>query len=456
MSTESAPKTDRIVDRVGRSSHGGHVLMSDSVLRACSMAMLLPALVAAGCSIEGLPPDAPKDSLTGGAGGADASAEPPGGAGSSDESASAGSPEAGQTSTDHPGDDGASGAQTTGGSAVGGQDAAGGREIATGGDSDSMQTGGTSQGGSDMGGGRASDGGAVATGGASIGGSSGAATGGRGGAVGGGAAAGGRNTGGSAGSGGTATGGRGGAATGGTSPGGSGGAGTGGVSATGGSSAVDCSATMPTGGNTYTGTSVNGKINGLAYGIWTNGDGGSITVFPDAHAFSASWNNSQDFLAHLGLDFTNPQPYTTYGVIAAEFVEIKSGTAGGFSMIGMHGWMHKPCVEWYINEDSFGSLEARGNVTATIDGATYYLTTNAMNGTGGANACESGHTGAWTQMVSTRQTAHQCGTISVSDHFAAWEKQGWTLGSLSSVHINVEVGGGVGIIEFPVANVTVQ
>jgi hypothetical protein len=51
-------------------------------------------------------------------------------------------------------------------------------------------------------------------------------------------------------------------------------------------------------------------------------------------------------------------------------------------------------------------------------------------------------------------SARQCGTVTVSDHFKAWEAQGWTLGNLTSVHINVEVGGGVGSIDFPVANVT--
>jgi hypothetical protein len=32
--------------------------------------------------------------------------------------------------------------------------------------------------------------------------------------------------------------------------------------------------------------------------------------------------------------------------------------------------------------------------------------------------------------------------------------QGWALGNLTSVHINVEVGGGAGTIDFPLANVT--
>ena len=243
--------------------------------------------------------------------------------------------------------------------------------------------------------------------------------------------------------------------TGGAAPGGA--AATGGSSANGGGTATadpDCSATMPTGGNSYTGTNINGTVNGLNYGIWTNGSGGTITVFPTAHAFSTSWDQSLDFLAHVGLDFRTAKAYTAYGTISAQFVETKSGTAGGFSMIGMYGWMHSPCVEWYINEDSYNGLYPRGTVTATIDGAVYYLSTVTTNGTGGANACESGHTGTWTQMISTRQNARQCGTVTVSDHFAAWEKQGWSLGTLSSVHINVEVGGGTGSVEFPVANVT--
>jgi endo-1,4-beta-xylanase len=242
---------------------------------------------------------------------------------------------------------------------------------------------------------------------------------------------------------------------------GTGGEGTGGDTASGGAAGggavtVDCSTPMPTGGETYTGASVYGTINGLNYGIWTNGNGGSITVFPDTHAFSASWDNSLNFLAHLGLDFRgdNSMPYAEYGTIIAEFVEEKYGDPGGFSMIGIYGWMHNPCIEWYINEDSFGTLWGFGDVTATIDGATYSMSSDETTGTDGANACESGHTGPWTQIRSTRETARQCGTVTVSDHFAAWEAQGWTLGNLTSVHINVEVGGGVGSIDFPVANVT--
>jgi len=325
------------------------------------------------------------------------------------------------------------------------------------GSGDTTGTGGTpGSGGTTASGGATGSGGVTGTGGTSTGGVTGTggtpATGGAtgtGGAKGGTTGTGGTSTGGATGTGGAKGGVTGTAGT----TGAAGTTGTGGSPVDGGMT-VDCTTPFPTGGTTKTGNNVNGTSDGLGYGIWSNGTGGSITVFPNAHAFSASWDNSMDFLAHIGLDFTNPKAYTAYGTVLADFVETKTGTSGSFSSIGIYGWMHSPCIEWYINEDSFTGLAPRGSVKAVIDGATYYLTTSQTTGTGGANACESGHTGGWTNITSTRASAHQCGTVTVSDHFAAWVAQGWSLGSLASVHINVEVGGGTGSIQFPVANVT--
>ncbi len=210
---------------------------------------------------------------------------------------------------------------------------------------------------------------------------------------------------------------------------------------------------LPSGGTTQTGTNINGTADGLGYGVWSNGSGGSITTFANATAFGASWADGGDFLAHLGLDFNSSKSYTAYGTIAAQFAESRTGNSGGYSSIGMYGWTQKPCVEWYIVEDSFNSFPTqKSNVTAMIDGGTYYLISNKTNGSGG-NDCGDSST-QWTQMWSVRTTARQCGTITVSDHFAAWAGQGWSLGNLTSVHVNVEVGGGTGSINFPMANVT--
>jgi hypothetical protein len=220
---------------------------------------------------------------------------------------------------------------------------------------------------------------------------------------------------------------------------------------------------MPTGGTTCTcsgscsncNTYSGGTADGLNYGIWESGSGGNISWFANAHAFSTSWGpNSADFLAHVGLDYNGTKSYTTYGKIVAQFAETKSGTAGGFSSVGMYGWLQNPCVEWYVIDDSFKTMPtSKSNVTATIDGGTYYLIQRTTTGTAGANAC-SGSVSSWTQIQSVRSTARQCGTITVSDHFAAWANQGWSIGNVSSIHINVEVGGGTGSIEFPTASVS--
>jgi len=323
----------------------------------------------------------------------------------------------------------------------------GGANAASGGAGSSTGTaagaGGAATAGASHGGttGTAAGAGGAATAGASHGGSSGTAAGA------GGTAAAGASHGGSSGTG------AGGTAAAGASHGGStsvaGAAGTSGAG-----TGPDCSATMPTGGTPKSGTDFGGTADGLAYALWTNGSGGTITVFDNAHAFSANWDNSSNFLANVGLNFGSGKKYSEYGKILAQFVETKKGTDGGYSFIGVYGWTQNPCTEWYIVEDSYNAMPImQGSLTATIDGGTYYMSTNQTTGSGG-NACEGGHTGPWTQFWDVRSTARQCGAVTVSDHFDAWTKQGWTLGNLHYVHISLEVLGGTGEIDFPVANVT--
>jgi hypothetical protein len=76
-------------------------------------------------------------------------------------------------------------------------------------------------------------------------------------------------------------------------------------------------------------------------------------------------------------------------------------------------------------------------------------------GTGG-NRCGSSVTN-WQQFYSIRQTARACGTISISQHFAAWAATGkMTLGAVLEASVLIEAGGGTGTISFPTANVTAQ
>lgn len=162
-------------------------------------------------------------------------------------------------------------------------------------------------------------------------------------------------------------------------------------------------------------------------------------------------------MARVGLEFGNSgKAYTEYGTIKADYAYTKTGTAGGFSYIGIYGWTTNPCVEWYIVDDRWGTMpfdawNASLKGTAKIDGADYKLFQNRTTGTGGSRC--SG-TSQWDQFWSIRQSARQCGTITISEHFKAWEAAGLQMGGLLEAKILVETGGGSGNIQFPVAKVT--
>ena len=59
-------------------------------------------------------------------------------------------------------------------------------------------------------------------------------------------------------------------------------------------------------------------------------------------------------------------------------------------------------------------------------------------------------------LIRIRNSARTCGQISVTQHFDAWAKAGMPLGKMDQVQILLEVGGGVGSAEFPIASVTVS
>jgi len=233
--------------------------------------------------------------------------------------------------------------------------------------------------------------------------------------------------------------------------------GTGGTTGSAGSSGTCTTGTLPSGGTMHTGNT-QGTAAGLSWSLWSNGSGGSMTTF-GVPAFSAAWSNSGDFLARTGLEWGSGKAYTSLGTVTADFAETKSGSAGGYSYVGIYGWSVNPCIEWYIVDDSYnkmpvnpGSTVNKG--TVTIDGGSYIMYTRSTTGTGG-NRCGSSVT-SWNQFYSIRQTARTCGQISITDHFNAWSNAGMTLGAVLEASILVEVGGGTGSIDFPTANVTAQ
>jgi len=176
-----------------------------------------------------------------------------------------------------------------------------------------------------------------------------------------------------------------------------------------------------------------------------------MTVFGVNAAFSSTWSGVGDFLARVGLGFNSTRTPAQIGTISADFAETRTGTGGSFSYIGIYGWSVNPLHEYYIVDDWFGSRPVPGTKvgTITVDGGTYDVLTHTQTN----QPAITGGNATFVQFWSVRQTARQCGHISISEHFKAWANAGLKLGSMEECRILVEVGGGNGNIDFTTATV---
>jgi hypothetical protein len=183
-----------------------------------------------------------------------------------------------------------------------------------------------------------------------------------------------------------------------------------------------------------------------------------MTVFGTDATFKANWSGAGDFLARVGKSFDETKTPSQLGTIGTDFAETKTGSAS-YSFIGIYGWSVNPLHEYYIVEDWFGSPPSAASLggathvgTITVDGGTYDLYTHTQT-----NQPAITGTATFVQFFSIRQTARQCGHISISDHFSQWATKGMTLGNLEEARILVEAGGNAtGSIDFTTATMTVQ
>jgi len=315
--------------------------------------------------------------------------------------------------------------------------------------------------GSTAGSGASATGGTPGSAGTPSGGASGAsgASAGAGGATGGAAGA---ASGGSAGAGGTASAG-GVSGTGGSGgSGGDGGGGGGGSAGTGGGATTCPPATPLTGGKQYCSNSKGSAGGGYAYELWAEGSGtGCMNVRGKDATFGANWNNVEDFLARIGLDFDQTKGVTEIGTLSADFAETKTGGTDGLVYVGIYGWTLNPLREYYILED-WGTTKPAGTAsdgtprtsvgTIVVDGETY----DVWKKTRTNKPAITGKNETFDQYFSIRRTPRQCGHISISEHFTKWMALGLDLGKLYEAKLLLEAQDTSGTIEFTTATVVVK
>ena len=191
-----------------------------------------------------------------------------------------------------------------------------------------------------------------------------------------------------------------------------------------------------------------GGCNGYEHevSIDTTGGNGSMTL-GQAASFNAEWSVSVpggNFIARRGKKYGALRKATDYSYIRldydADFRQTGTGNEFGHSSLYVSGWFQNrgldenvPLVKYYIIEDWVDWCpDARGK-TVTIDGAPYKIFQMNYSGPTINNGFET-----YTCYYSVRQTKRSSGHITVSDHFEAWEKEGWDIGNLYDVNMCVE------------------
>jgi len=175
-----------------------------------------------------------------------------------------------------------------------------------------------------------------------------------------------------------------------------------------------------------------GNIDGYDYELWKDNGTTSMTL-NGGGAFSCSWSNINNALFRTGKKYDETKSWQELGDINLTY-ECDYQPSGN-SYLSVYGWTSSPLVEYYI-VDSWGSWRPPGSQskgTITVGGAVYdlYQTTRV-------NQPSIKGTATFEQYWSVRQQKRTSGTISVSDHFKAWESKGMKMGKMYEVSMVVE------------------
>lgn len=188
--------------------------------------------------------------------------------------------------------------------------------------------------------------------------------------------------------------------------------------------------------NVYAATTVTsneiGTHDGYDYELWKDSGNTSMTL-NSGGTFSCSWSNVGNVLFRKGKKFDSTKTHTQLGNISVHYG--CDYQPSGNSYLCVYGWTKDPLVEYYI-VDSWGSWRPPGassKGTITVDGGTYdiYETTRVEQ------PSIIGTT-TFKQYWSVRRSKRTSGTISVSEHFKAWESRGMTMGKIYEVALTVE------------------
>lgn len=175
-----------------------------------------------------------------------------------------------------------------------------------------------------------------------------------------------------------------------------------------------------------------GQHQGMDYELWKDLGTTEMTLTGPGQ-FACSWKDINNALFRIGKKFDCTKSWQEFESItldyAAEYYPV------GNSYLCVYGWTRQPLVEYYVVQ-SWGNWRppgAKSLGTIEVDGATYdvYHTTRV-------NQPSIDGTATFSQFWSVRKGKSPEGTVTLTDHFKAWEALGLELGNLYEAALTVE------------------
>lgn len=167
-----------------------------------------------------------------------------------------------------------------------------------------------------------------------------------------------------------------------------------------------------------------GKHCCYTYENWVGSGNATLTLKSDG--FSVNWTGSTQFVGRKGIRPGSGDIVTQYN---ANF------SPSGNGYLCLYGWTTEPLVEYYVLE-SWGSYKPPGGSplgTVNSDGGTYDIYKSMRN-----NEPSIIGTATFPQYWSVRQQKRTSGTITLSNHIAAWASKGMPMGDFYEVSMTVE------------------
>lgn len=181
-----------------------------------------------------------------------------------------------------------------------------------------------------------------------------------------------------------------------------------------------------------------GTIDGYDWELWSENGQGTAKMTPGSKGtYTCEWSGIKNALFRSGKKWSDNPQWTSLDGISVDY-EVNYQPNGN-SYLCIYGWMTKPTIEYYICED-YGTWRPPGNGftlkgTKVIDGGTYEIYEGTHTGPS-IFADNETFNQYWSIRVDGQRRTK--GTISVSEHFKAWEEYGIKLGGLHEVALNVE------------------